>query len=163
MASGKRLISTDDVDLGDPVTMSLNLDDPLENLAIVTEDTMKTKHVAEYAQELAFMEEKVTFSVSKSELPNAVDPVECSVNGEKRRFYRGVTYQDCRKFINALINVTYDVNTVNNVDPKTGLQATQIKRDPFQSISVNVTSDPAGQRGMNWLAYKMNGDRVVGH
>lgn len=157
----KNAITTDDVDLQDPLLLDLDLNNPLGDLAIVTGEAMTSERLKRSARELAFMEDVLTFTIGMSELPHAMDPVECGVNGEKRAFYRGREYKDKRKFINALINITWTVDVLNRRDPSTGLDVSTIKRTPFQPVSINIRHDPAGQLGTEWMAYKLNGDRVV--
>ena len=161
MAAKQNTISTSDVDLQDPLFNDLNLGEETPDLAIVTEDSMKSERLKQYTSELAFMEDMLTFTIGMSELPNAPDPIECAVNGEKRIYYRGRQYKDKRKFINAMINVSWNIDVVNRKDPVTGLDMSTIKRTPFNPISINIQSDPAGDVGSKWLAYKLNGDTVV--
>lgn len=158
--AAKNAINTNEVDLQDPLFNDLNLDGDLPDLAIVTEDDMKSRRIAEYARDLAFMEDMVTFTIAQSELPNAPDPVECAVNGEKRVYYRGKAYTDKRKFINVLINVTHNIDVVARRDSN-GLEQSTIKRTPYTPINLSVHSDPAGSVGLRWMEYKLNGDRVV--
>lgn len=157
----KRVVGVNDVDMPDDLLLDLNLNDPLENLAIVTEDTMQSARIAEYARDLAFMEDVLTFTIGMSEIPHAVDPVECAVNGEKRAFYRGREYKEKRKFVNTLLNVTWDIGLLNKKDASTGLDVSTIQRIPRQAVNINITHDPAGAVGSKWFAYKLNGDQVV--
>lgn len=161
MAAKQNTISTNDVDLQDPLFVDLNMNEDTPDLAIVTEESMKDARTKQYMSELAFMEDNITFTIGMSELPQAVDPIECAVNGEKRVYYRGRQYKDKRKFINAMINVSWTIDVVNRKDPSTGLDTSSIKRTPFNPISINIQADPAGQVGAKWLAYKLNGDTVV--
>lgn len=157
----KRAVGVDDIDMQDDLLLDLNLNEPLENLAIVTEDTMQSARIAEYARDLAFMEDVLTFTIGMSEIPHAVDPVECAVNGVKRAYYRGREYKDKRMFVNTLLNVTWDINVVSRKDPATGLDISTIQRTPRQAVNINITHDPAGAVGSKWFAYKLNGDQVV--
>lgn len=161
MAQAKRtVITTEDPGLMDESTIELKPGITGDDIAIVTDASINTKHVSDFARDLAFMEEKITFTISESEVENAVNPVEVSVNGEKLRFYRGRQYTAERKYVNALINVCFSVRTVNKKDPNTGLDVTEIVRTPYQAYPISINHDPSPY-GAKWLTYKMNGDSHV--
>lgn len=155
-------IQTTDVGMQDPVHVQLDLGTDADDLAIVTEESMQSPHVKEYARELAFMEDEITFTIMKSDAPNAIDPVECAVNGVQKKFYRGMQYKAARKFLNALINVCFNVETVNRKDPNTGLDKTEVVRTPYTPYVISVMHDPS-PIGAKWLEFKMNGDTYVKH
>ncbi len=153
-------IESNDVGLQDPVSVLLEPGISADDFAVVTEDTMNSKAIQEYARDLAFMEEKVTFSIAHSDSPNAIDPVECGVQGVKMQFKRGQHYTVARMFINALINICFNVETLNKKDPQTGLDITEVIRKPYQAYPISIHSDPSPY-GMKWFEFRLNGDRHV--
>lgn len=135
---------------------TIDLASTIENpeMAIVTDESLDSPHLKEYLSEMKFMEDKVEFIVSESEDPNAPNPVSCGVNGEIKHFKRGEPYTAPRKFLNALINTVFRVETRAYKDEQ-GLDQTEIKKIPMSGLNISILHDPAGETGPRWLQYKM--------
>lgn len=154
-------IETNDVGMQDSIQIPLQPGIHADDIAVVTDESVSSPLVKEYLRDIAFMEDQITFSIGMSENPHAPDPVECGVQGEKRQFYRGQRYTAPRKYVNALINVCWNIETRNRKDPATGLDVTSVERIPYQAYSISIHNDPAGVTGQKWLEFKMNGDTYV--
>jgi|JI10StandDraft_1071094.scaffolds.fasta_scaffold99871_4 hypothetical protein len=113
-----------------------------------------------YFEDLAFMEQKVSFTVSASHDKNEPNPILAGVNGETHCIYRGVKHVLPRKFLNALINTVTDVETFETLD-SSGLRQTQFKTTSKPSLSIQYLpdgmQDPAGDKGYKWFAKLYHG------
>lgn len=123
------------------------------DLAVVTDETLDSPILKEYADELAFMEDILTIVVAKSEDKNAPNPVTCAVNGETRFLERGKQYRLQRKFVDALIVTSYRPETIQFKD-KLGLDQTKIENVPVLINNISILHDPAGELGNRWFLYK---------
>jgi hypothetical protein len=123
------------------------------DLITVTDDTMQSPHVKEYARDLAFMEDILTIMVGESTDPNADNPVLCSVNGEKRSLMRGVEYKLHRKFVDSLIKREDRIKTVNFRDPE-NVDQTRVDKIPALRYPLSIISDPAGEVGRRWFQHQ---------
>ena len=125
------------------------------DLAVVTNAALGSPHVAEYASDLAFMEDILEIVVHKSEDKYAPDPVTCGVNGVTKIIPRGQRFKMARKFVDALIKTSFRVETIEYTD-KAGLQQTKTDHIPTQNCSVQIYHDPAGEVGRRWMEHKLS-------
>lgn len=120
------------------------------DLAIATDTSMNDPTTVQYVRDLAFMEDIVEFVVGKTKDKNEPDPIICGVNGISRVIKRDVVQRLQRKFLNALISTTTDVDTVEFVDEK-GLQQTRIQTVTTPALQIQLLSDPRGRDGIEWF------------
>lgn len=155
----RTLIETDEIGSMDDKSILLQPGVGADEMAVVTEASMQSKEVQEYTQELAFMEEMVTFSVGDSGRENESDYVECAVNGEYRRYKKNISYTDKRKFLNALFNVCWTTDTkIKKGDDN--LDQTHVIRKPYSAYNISIQKDPS-PLATRWLEYKKHGDMHV--
>ncbi len=144
---------TNEVDLASTIAFD-DIERP--DLAIVTEDSMDSPAIKKYAQDLAFMEQEVQFTVMKTADKTAADPLVVGVNGVNRVVKRGEIYKMPRKFLNAMISTFTDVNTHEYVDDN-GLSQTRVETITTPALQIQILNDPAGQLGMEWFARAQHG------
>ena len=125
------------------------------DLVVVTDADLNTPHVKEYNRITAFMEDIMEIVVHKSEDKYAPDPVSCGVNGVTKVIKRGQRVKLARKFVDALIQTSYRLDTIEYTD-KAGLQQTKTEHTPVQNVTVQVFHDPAGEYGQQWMAHKLS-------
>lgn len=144
---------TNNVDLSSKIKLD-DIERP--DLAIVTDDSLNNPVIAKYMQDLAFMEQEVTFIIAKTHDKSAPDPLILGVNGPSRTVYRGVKYTMPRKFLNSAINTFTDVNTHEYLD-KDGLSQTRVETITNPSLQIQILNDPAGAVGFDWFARAQHG------
>jgi hypothetical protein len=115
------------------------------DLAIVTDESMDSPAVKEYAKDLAFANEPVTFSISPTNDKNAENPVSCGVNGVRKFFTRGERYTVPRKFIEALIVGETSVEVETYKDAKM-VDQTKIVPKIALKYPISIHNDPANER-----------------
>lgn len=126
--------------------------DAKDALAPAVVEVAEAPHVdPEWAANMAFAAEKVTFVVNESTDEGADNPVICGNSGDPRQFWRGVEYTEERRFLESLLRakiVRYTQELV--VDPRTGIQ--QYVQKPHQAprYDVRVVNDPH-KLGHEWL------------
>ena len=147
-------INTNELELSPEQTIDLASSIEKPEMAIVTDESVNSPQMQEYLKELEFMRQEVEFLVTPSDDPNAPNPVPCGVNGVIHFLKRGQTYKLPRMFLNALINPSFTVHTRTYKDAE-GLDQTEIKKIPVNTVNVSIVNDPAGMLGHNWLQYKM--------
>lgn len=102
-----------------------------------------------YAEEMAFMEEKMEIVVHESTDPNAADPVQVNVNGRNQFFFRGRPIVVKRKFVERLARAkrtSYNQN-LNHSDPN---KFNQLHSRTALQYPFSVVSDP-NPKGADWL------------
>lgn len=125
------------------------------DLVVVTEATLDSPHVKEYASDLKFMEDILEIEIAAADDPYAQDPLTPGVNGVIKYLYRGKTYKVARKFVDALIKTSFRTVTKQYVDAQQLVQ-TKIEQVPVYNCVVQVYSDPAGEVGRRWLQHKLS-------
>ena len=144
---------THNVDL----SSKIDLDDiERPDLAIATDTSMNDPVTLKYAQDLAFMEQEVEFTVMKTADKTAADPLVVGVNGVNKIVKRGERYKMPRKFINAMISTFTDVGTHEYID-KDGLSQTRVETITTPALQIQILNDPAGADGFNWFAQAQHG------
>jgi hypothetical protein len=113
-------------------------------------DVVEGPDALRHAEELAFMEEKVTILVHESTDPNADNPVEVGVNGRKQFIFRGHPQEVRRCYVERLARAkrtsfrqdttSSDPTVLNKLHQATALQY------PFSLI------EDKNPRGGPWLA-----------
>lgn len=151
-------ISTNDVEIRETSSIDLSssilaedIDRP--ELVVVTDESLASPTVSEYAKDLKFMEDLLTISIGETTDPNAENPVACAVNGEKRVFTRGAEYKVQRKFVDALIKVEERIKTVQYRD-QDNLDQTRVDKVPALKYVVSIHHDPAGDTGRRWFQHQ---------
>lgn len=144
---------THNVDLSSKIDLD-NIERP--DLAIATDTSMSDPVTLKYAQDLAFMEQEVEFTVMKTADKTAADPLVVGVNGVNKIVKRGERYKMPRKFINAMISTFTDVGTHEYVD-KDGLSQTRVETITTPALQIQILNDPAGADGFNWFARAQHG------
>lgn len=149
-------IKTSDVEIAGATSVDLSsgvekVERP--DLITVTDDTLASPHVKEYANDLKFMEDVLTVVVGETTDPYADNPVFCAVNGEKRSLMRGVEYKLQRKFVDSLIKREDRIKTVNFKDAD-GVDQTRVDRIPALRYPLSIISDPAGEVGRRWFQHQ---------
>ena len=149
----RAMINTSDV--AEPFNLNVDLHSDLsqedihETIAVVTNESMQSANVAKYARDLAFMEEKVVFTVHPG--PKEEPPViTLGVNGDNVVVTRGVPIKCARKFLNTLFTMTHEMATEQYTDTATGLTQTRVLRRQQPAYSVSVLEDTP--EGRNWFA-----------
>lgn len=153
--SNRPKITTSDVapQISHDIDLSSNIateDIERPDLAIATDTSMDDPNTNKYVRDLAFMEDIVEFVVGKTKDKNEPDPIIAGVNGISRVIKRDAVQRLPRKFLNALISTTTDVDTVEFVDEK-GLQQTRIQTVTTPALQIQLLSDPRGRDGIEWF------------
>lgn len=156
MARPRKDITSSDVE--GPQGSSIDLSSGIEqverpDLITVTDDTLASPHVAEYAKDLKLMEDVLTVVIGETTDPNADNPVHCAVNGEKRSLMRGVEYKLQRKFVDSLIKREDRIKTVNFKDAE-GVDQTRVDKIPALRYPLSIIHDPAGDLGRRWFQHQ---------
>lgn len=146
-------VETRDVNVPEGRTIETGIEDEFE-LAVVTDEDMDKPHVKEYARDLAFNEDKITFTIGMDNNPNAEDPVPCGVNGEYKYLKRGVKHTLPRKFVDSLIKTTQTVKPETYEDAN-GLKQTRLKTKFTAVYPISIHHDPAGEVGVRWFEHQM--------
>lgn len=154
---GRPKITTDDVAANKEQMVDLKPGEldrtDLGDLSVVTGEDLKSPLISEHVKILAFMEEPVTFQVAKTNVIGELDPLDCSVNGDKRLIPRGVPVTLPRKFLNALIGSVSDISTEQYVDGQ-GLNQTKVKKETAPSCQISVLEDNSKYfDGKQWFSY----------
>lgn len=122
------------------------------DLVVVTDESINSPYVKQYAQDLAFMEDELTIVVGETTDKNAENPVPCGVNGDVRKLTRGVEYKLKRKFVDSLIKAEDTVRTVQYKD-KDGVDQTKIDKAHALKYPLSIIHDPAGDVGRRWFQH----------
>ena len=104
-----------------------------------------------YAEELAFMEEKLEVVVNEDTNPNAENPVQISVNGVNQFFMRGQPQVVKRKFVEVLARAKRRVAVALGGDRLILADAAQTKICVLLSISTLVALGLYAVTGAAWL------------
>lgn len=157
-AKGRASIETKDVETAasSQIDMPSNVateDIERPDLVMVTDEDMNSPFVKQYAQDLKFMEDELTIIVGETTDKNAENPVPCSVNGEVRKFTRGVEYKVKRKFVDSLIKVEDTIKTVQYKD-ENGVDQTRIDKSHALKYPLSILHDPAGEVGRRWFQHQ---------
>lgn len=118
------------------------------NLAIVTDESLKSPSVDKYAKDLAFMEQKVTFVVApgtKEEAP----VITLGVNGQNVNVVRGQPIRCARKFLNTLFTFVHEMATDHYQD-KDGLTQTRLVKRQVPAFQTSIMEDTP--EGRSWFA-----------
>lgn len=159
MAARKRAaINTSDVPAVAATTVDLasnikseDIDRP--DLAVVTDDTLASPHVAEYIKDLKFMEDILTIQIADTNDKNAERVVPCGVNGEVKFLERGKELKIARKFVDSLIKVEDRIETEQYKD-KNGVDQTRVNKTPALKYPLSIIHDPAGDLGRRWFQHQ---------
>lgn len=108
-----------------------------------------------YAEELAFMEEKLEVVVNEDTNPNAENPVQISVNGVNQFFMRGQPQVVKRKFVEVLARAKRTVVTTPEVNDGNGARTMQIRQQSSLRYPFQVMNDP-NPKGAPWLRALMS-------
>jgi len=147
-------ITTDDGKIPEAQEIDLSMGGKEVDLAIVTDESMNSPAVKEYARELAFMEDVMQIIVGESEDPNSENPVTSGCNGQVIKLYRGQQYSIKRKFVDSLIRTTFRVSTKTFKDHD-GCDQTKMVKTPTRAYNINILHDPAGSVGARWLQHQL--------
>jgi hypothetical protein len=107
----------------------------------------------EYARDLSFMNDDVTFSISPTTDKNEEKVVACSVNGSVRHFNRGAKYTVKRSFLNALIR-TQSSPTVSTYVDAEGVSQSRVIEEWSAKYPISIINDPAGKIGSAWFEHQ---------
>lgn len=123
------------------------------DLAVVTGEDLKSPNVAKYAEDLAFMEEEVTFIIGAG---NDNDPIviPVGVNGDLKYLNRGVEHTLPRKFLNELLSSAHSSVNTENYDDSEGAKQTRITKRTQHSYSVSMVKEPSAEKGWAWFRAK---------
>lgn len=158
MAAKRAAIKTSDVPTAPKTDINMASTIAMEDierpdLAIVTDDTLESPHIKEYLNDLKFMEEILTISISLTNDKNAERVVPCGVNGEVKHLERGKAHKIARKFVESLIKVEDRVETEQYKDAS-GIDQTRIIKIPALKYPLSIHHDPSNERTLP------NGKRV---
>lgn len=155
--SKRTQINSSDADVPEGNTLDIGRDADIDEIYVVQNESMQDDRLKallkEEADMRAFMEEKVTFSISETDNPNAPNPVPCGVNGDVRQFYRGRVYTECRKFIDSLIKTVRAVKTRQIKDAE-GVDDTVIDTTFTVAHPITIHDDPSGEKGRRWFLFQ---------
>lgn len=143
-----------DVDENESMIISATAEDEVD-LAVVTGEGLESREVIEYAKELAFMAEKVTFVVGETTDINAVNPVPAGVNGKIKYFTRGEEYCEPRHFLDSLICRENSVQTRQYRDGE-NIDQTKISSKHALKYPISIINDPSGKLGIAWFKFACN-------
>ena len=107
----------------------------------------------DYADALAFMNEKVTIMIMETTNPNEPPIVEVGNNGKFRRFQRGVPTVTERKFVDCLIVKRTKITTPEYLNPA-GERSTAIRQHSAMKYPFSVMEDK-NPKGAEWLRRRM--------
>jgi len=148
------IITTNDGKIPESQEIDLSMNAEQPDLAIVTDESMNSPVVKQYARELAFMEDVLQVIVGETEDPNAENPVMAGCNGETVKLYRGQQYSIKRKFVDSLIRTTFRVSTKHFKDSE-GCDQTKMVKTPTRAYNISILEDPAGELGRRWLQHQL--------
>ena len=102
------------------------------------------------ADELAFMEERVTIIVHETEDPNAENPVSVTVNGRNQFIFRGQPIDVKRKFVERLARAKKTGYRQHLDDTSDPVRYNKLYTTTGITYPFSVIHDP-NPRGMDWL------------
>lgn len=126
------------------------------DLAAVTDSSITDPVTLKYIQDLAFMEEEVTFVVAKTKDKNEPNPILAGNNGNTKPISLGVVVKMARKFLDSIINTVTETSTQEYMDDA-GLKQTRILTHSTPSLSIQIIDDPSMLKGREWFAARQYG------
>lgn len=158
MAAKKKLPDIRTSDVEPPKATSVEMASDIQHverpdLAVVTEDTLASPHIAEYVKDLRFMEDILTISIGETNDKNAENPVPAGVNGQVMWLDRGREYKIARKFVDSLIKREDRIETENYKD-KNNVDQTRVHKIPSLKYPLSIMFDPAGDVGRRWFQHQ---------
>lgn len=104
----------------------------------------------DYADALAFMEEKLLVVLNEESDPNAENPVQVACNGINQFFIRGQAQEVKRKYVEILARAKRTTITTPEVTDATGARTHMIKQATSLRYPFQVLQDP-NPKGPAWL------------
>ena len=149
-------IETNDIGTGSPVESDFSTTataDDLENLSMVTSESLDSPILSAHIKELSFNEDKLDIIIGQTTDKNAENPVSSGVNGQIKWFTRGQIYKDVpRKFIASIIKKEVNIATKNYLD-EDGLNQTKLVHTPAFKNNVQIVRDPSplASKWFEWM------------
>ncbi len=104
----------------------------------------------DYADALAFMEEKIVVIINEDNDPNAENPIQVAVNGRNQFFFRGHPQEVRRKYVEVLARAKRTRIATPEVTDASGARTNLIRQHTTLRYPFNVVSDP-NPKGQAWL------------
>lgn len=117
------------------------------NFALVQDESLTSANISKYTKDLAFLEQKVTFTVGRGG-PEDAPVITLGVNGDNVNVVRGKSIRCARKFLNVLIGSTHEMRTEQYQDGN-GLIQTRINKKQNPAYHVSIDDDTL--EGRNWF------------
>ena len=151
MPRAAKVLETDELPVGQQKPRIMKSTGPA-SIAIEEPELPEAEMVIdqEWADNMAFNAEKVTFVVNESTEAGVDNPVICGNSGNARQFWRGIEYTEERRFLESLMRAKITRYSQRKVVDPQGIESYQQIPHTACRYDIRVLHDPH-PKGHEWL------------